>query len=60
MPRLSGLTGNGVKGEKMNVDMQSGAGLDLIRQVLESVEEEFRISKKENVHLKERLQELLK
>jgi hypothetical protein len=55
VPRLSMLLG-----EKVSLNLESGEGFEQIRTVLEKIDEEFRNMKKENVHLKERLQELLR
>jgi chromosome segregation ATPase len=60
IPRLSSLTGGSIKGERISIETTGGAGFEYVKQVLEKVEEEFRITKKENTHLKDRLQELLK
>ncbi len=60
VPRLSSLTGVSMKGERISIESTGGAGFENVKQVLERVEEEFRINKKENTHLKDRLQELLK
>lgn len=60
VPRLSSLTGVSIKGERVSIETTGGAGFEYVKQVLEKVEEEFRINKKENTHLKDRLQELLK
>lgn len=60
VPRLSSLTGVLIKGERVSIETTGGGGFEYVKQVLEKVEEEFRINKKENTHLKDRLQELLK
>mmetsp|Transcript_9740 Transcript_9740/g.9487 ORF Transcript_9740/g.9487 Transcript_9740/m.9487 type:complete len:158 (+) Transcript_9740:2520-2993(+) len=57
VPRLSVMTGKKEKG--MRITGVENGGFDLIRQVLEGVEEKLQSSQQENNHLKERLQELL-
>jgi len=55
VPRLSLMIEGGHKFERVSFEGSNQHGFDMVKDVLEKVEEEFRICKKENSHLKERL-----
>ena len=54
LPRLNSLLDVSV-----NLDLNTSNSFEGIRVLLEQVDEEMRVQKKENLHLKERMQELL-